>query len=87
MDWLAATLNFIQLDLNLTQRARTQTAIDQGIIPQNEPRLIARVFLGMFAISGFSQTTITDPGSTVMELKEMAEGISEIFLNGVLEKE
>jgi len=51
------------------------------------PRLVARVFLGMFAISGFSQTIFIDRGSTVMELKEMAEGISEIFLNGVLEKD
>lgn len=64
-----------------------QTAMDQGVYRKMNPRLVARVFLGMFAISGFSQTTITDPGSTVMELKEMAEGISEIFLNGVLEKE
>jgi AcrR family transcriptional regulator len=63
-----------------------QTAMDQGIYRKMDARLVARVFLGMFAISGFSQTTLTDPNATVVELKEMAEGISEIFLNGVLEK-
>ncbi len=64
-----------------------QTAMDQGIYRKMDARLVARVFLGMFAISGFSQTTLTDPNATVVELKDMAEGISEIFLNGVLEKE
>ncbi len=63
-----------------------QTAMDQGIYRKMDARLVARVFLGMFAISGFSQTTLTDPNATVVELKDMAEGISEIFLNGVLAK-
>ena len=64
-----------------------QTAMDQGVYRKMDPRLVARVFLGMFAVSGFSQKTITDPNASVLELKAMAEGISEIFLNGVLEKE
>ena len=63
-----------------------QTAMDQGVYRKMDPRLVARVFLGMFAVSGFSQKTLTDPSASVLELKEMAEGISEIFLNGVLEK-
>ena len=63
-----------------------QTAMNQGVYRKMDARLVARVFLGMFAISGFSQTTLTDPNATVVELKDMAEGISEIFLNGVLEK-
>lgn len=61
-----------------------QTAMDQGIYRKMDPRLVARVFLGMFAIAGFSQSTVTDPSATVVELQAMAEGISEIFLNGVL---
>jgi len=64
-----------------------QTAMDQGVYRKMDPRLVARVFLGMFAVSGFSQKTLTDPNASVLELKAMAEGISEIFLNGVLEKE
>ena len=63
-----------------------QTAMDQGVYRKMDPRLVARVFLGMFAVSGFSQKTLTDPNASVLELKSMAEGISEIFLNGVLEK-
>ncbi|BAS57143.1 MULTISPECIES: TetR/AcrR family transcriptional regulator [Leptolyngbya] len=61
-----------------------QTAMDQGIYRQMSPRLVARVFLGMFTIAGFSQDTIMSPGSSPHEMKEMAEGIADIFLNGVL---
>ena len=63
-----------------------QTAMDQGIYRSMDARLVARVFLGMFTIAGFSQSTITDPGSSVKELQEMAEGLADIFLNGVLAK-
>ncbi|MGI0495321.1 TetR/AcrR family transcriptional regulator [Alkalinema pantanalense CENA528] len=63
-----------------------QTAMDQGIYRKMDARLVARVFLGMFTIAGFSQSTITDPGSSAKELQEMAEGLSDIFLNGVLAK-
>jgi hypothetical protein len=45
---------------------------------------VARVFLGMFAVSGFSQSTITDPQASMHELQSMAEGLADIFLNGVL---
>lgn len=63
-----------------------QTAMDQGVYRSMDARLVARVFLGMFTIAGFSQNTITDPGSSVKELQEMAEGLADIFLNGVLAK-
>jgi AcrR family transcriptional regulator len=61
-----------------------QTAMDQGIYRPMNPRMVARVFLGMFTIAGFSQDTIMAPGSSPNEMKEMAEGIADIFLNGVL---
>lgn len=61
-----------------------QTAMDQGIYRPMNPRMVARVFLGMFTIAGFSQDTIMAPGSSPSEMKEMAEGIADIFLNGVL---
>jgi AcrR family transcriptional regulator len=61
-----------------------QTAMDQGIYRKMDAKLVARVFLGMFAVAGFSQSTITDPASTAQELQSMAEGLSDIFLNGVL---
>jgi AcrR family transcriptional regulator len=64
-----------------------QTAMDQGIYRKMDPKLVARVFLGMFAIAGFSQDTIMSPNSSPGEMKAMAEGIADIFLNGVLVKE
>jgi AcrR family transcriptional regulator len=59
-----------------------QTAIDRGIYP----KIVAQVFLGMFAIAGFSTETILDANASPLALQEMAEGIAEIFLNGVLVK-
>jgi AcrR family transcriptional regulator len=61
-----------------------QTAMDQGIYRQIDPRLVARVFLGMFTIASFSQNTIADPDASPEDLKAMAEGLADIFLNGVL---
>ncbi|MEG3438049.1 TetR/AcrR family transcriptional regulator [Pannus brasiliensis CCIBt3594] len=64
-----------------------QTAIDRGIYRPMNPKIVARVFLGMFAIAGFSSETILDLDASPKALQEMAEGIAEIFLNGVLVKE
>jgi AcrR family transcriptional regulator len=63
-----------------------QTAMDQGVYRQMDPRMVARVFLGMFAIAGFSQSTIMSPGAAAAEMQGMAEGLADIFLNGVLVK-
>lgn len=61
-----------------------QTAMDQGVYRQMDPKMVARVFLGMFAIAGFSQSTIMAPGAAATEMQHMAEGLADIFLNGVL---
>jgi AcrR family transcriptional regulator len=63
-----------------------QTAIDRGIYRPMNPKIVAQVFLGMFAIAGFSTETILDANASPLALQEMAEGIAEIFLNGVLVK-
>ncbi len=63
-----------------------ETAMDQGIYRRMSPKMVARVFLGMFTIAGFSQDTIMTPNSSPTEMKDMAEGIADIFLNGVLQK-
>jgi AcrR family transcriptional regulator len=63
-----------------------QTAIDKGIYRPMNAKIVARVFLGMFAIAGFSQETIVNPDASPLALKEAAEGIADIFLNGVLVK-
>ncbi len=61
-----------------------QSAMDKGIYRQLDPKIVAQVFLGMFAIAGFSEETIINPDTSPRALKEMAEGIADIFLNGVL---
>jgi AcrR family transcriptional regulator len=63
-----------------------QTAMERGVYRKMNPRVIAQVFLGMFVVAGFSHETITQPGASPQEMKDMAEGLADIFLNGVLAK-
>ncbi len=64
-----------------------QTAMDRGIYRQIDAKIVAQVFLGMFAIAGFSSQTVITPQASPQALQQMAEGIADIFLNGVLAKE
>ncbi|NJL23535.1 MAG: TetR/AcrR family transcriptional regulator [Leptolyngbyaceae cyanobacterium SM1_3_5] len=64
-----------------------QTAMDRGIYRKTNPRIVAQVFLGMFTVAGFSRDTVMAEGSSPQEMQEMAEGLADIFLNGVLAKE
>lgn len=61
-----------------------ETAMEKGIYRPMNPKIVAQVFLGMFTIAGFSQDTIMDADASPQSHKEMAEGIADIFLNGVL---
>ncbi len=61
-----------------------QTAIERGIYRPINPQIIARVFLGMFMVSGFNEVTLISPGSSPQVMREIAEGVADIFLNGVL---
>lgn len=61
-----------------------ETAMDQGIYRRMNPRIVAQIFLGMFTIAGFSRDTITPDGASPQAMLEMAEGMADIFLNGVL---
>ncbi|MBD1936452.1 TetR/AcrR family transcriptional regulator [Microcoleus sp. FACHB-68] len=63
-----------------------QTAMDRGVYRQSNPRIVAQVFLGMFAVAGFSQSTLLEEDSSPQALLEMAEVLADIFLNGVLNK-
>ncbi|NEP89152.1 MAG: TetR/AcrR family transcriptional regulator [Okeania sp. SIO2C2] len=63
------------------------TAMERGVYRQMNPKLVARVFLGMFAIAGFSQQTLLEPDASPQVMQEMAEGLADIFLNGVLASE
>jgi len=61
-----------------------QTAMDRGIYRKTNPKIVAQVFLGMFAIAGFSHNTLMEPDASPKDMQEMAEGLADIFLNGVL---
>jgi len=61
-----------------------QTAMDRGEYRKMNPRVVARIFLGMFTVSGFSQTTLSGDAASPNDMKEMAETLADIFLNGVL---
>lgn len=63
-----------------------QTAMDRGIYRQTNPKIVAQVFLGMFAVAGFSHNTLMEPDASPQAMQEMAEGLADIFLNGVLAK-
>jgi len=64
-----------------------ETAMERGIYRKTNPKIVAQVFLGMFAITGFSQETIINPDASPKAMQEMAEGIADIFLHGVLNQE
>ncbi len=64
-----------------------QTAMDKGVYRRMNPRLVAQVFLGMFAVAGFSYDTLISPGASPLAMQDMAEGLADIFLNGVLPPE
>lgn len=63
-----------------------QTAMERGVYRKMNPRVIAQVFLGMFVVAGFSHETIAQPNASPQDMKDMAEGLADIFLNGVLAK-
>ncbi|AFY70572.1 transcriptional regulator, TetR family [Thalassoporum mexicanum PCC 7367] len=61
-----------------------EEAIQKGVYRQGlDPKVIARVFVGMFAVAGFSNETMGKDQSP-NDLRQMAEGIADIFLHGVL---
>jgi hypothetical protein len=64
-----------------------ETAMEKGVYRKMNPKIVAQVFLGMFAVAGFSQNTIMEPNASPQDMQEMAEGLAEIFLNGVLVKD
>lgn len=64
-----------------------ETAMDKGIYRPMNPKIVAQIFLGMFAIAGFSHDTMIEPNASPQAMQEMAEGLADIFLNGVLVKE
>jgi len=60
-----------------------QTAMERGVYRPMNPRIVAQVFLGMFTVAGFSEQLL-EPNASPAALQEMAEGLADIFLHGVL---
>ena len=63
-----------------------QTAMERGEYRSMNPRIVAKIFLGMFTVAGFSQGSVLESSPSLAEMKDMAEGMADIFLNGVLSK-
>ena len=64
-----------------------ETAMEKGVYRNLNPKIVAQVFWAMFAVAGFSQNTIMEPNASVQQMQEMAEGLADIFLNGVWQKD
>jgi AcrR family transcriptional regulator len=73
--------------MSIVAEAFFETAMEKGVYRKMNPKIVAQVFLGMFAVAGFSQNTIMEPNASPQQMQEMAEGLADIFLNGVLVKE
>ncbi|WP_370588965.1 hypothetical protein [Tychonema sp. LEGE 06208] len=43
-----------------------ETAMQKQVYPKMNPKIIAQVFVGMFAVACFSQNTMMDPNALVM---------------------
>ncbi|MFM7383195.1 MAG: TetR/AcrR family transcriptional regulator [Microcystaceae cyanobacterium] len=61
-----------------------QTAIDRGIYRPINAKIIAQVFLSMFLVSGFAEPLLLDAHTSLGTIQEIAEGMADIFLHGVL---
>ena len=43
-----------------------ETAMQKQVYPKMNPKIVAQVFVGMFAVACFSQNTIMQPNALVM---------------------
>ena len=64
-----------------------ETAMEKGVYRKMNPKIVAEVFVGMFPVAGFSQNTIMNQNASVQQMQEMAEGLADIFVNGVWQKD
>jgi len=57
------------------------TTLERGVSRPPNSQVAARVFLGMFTVVGFEQESM---GDSLVSRDEMARGLTDIFLPGVL---
>ncbi|MBD1885242.1 hypothetical protein [Microcoleus vaginatus] len=61
--------------------------MEKQVYPKMNPKIVAQVFLGMFALACFRrQNWIRETNTSVQQMQEMGEGLADIFLTGVLLK-
>ena len=56
-----------------------ETGMEKGVYRNMNPKIVAQVFLGMFAVAGFSQNTIMDQNASVSKCRKWLKD-SQIFL-------
>jgi len=47
-----------------------ETAMEKGVYRKMNPKIVAQVFLGMFAVAGFSQNMIMEPNASVSKCRK-----------------
>jgi hypothetical protein len=55
-----------------------ETAMEKGVYRKVNPKIVAQVFLGMFAVAGFSQNTIMEPNASASKCRNWLKD-SRIF--------
>jgi len=47
-----------------------ETAIEKAVYRKMNPKIVAEVFLGMFAVAGLSQNTIMEPNASASKCRK-----------------
>jgi hypothetical protein len=55
-----------------------ETAIEKAVYRKMNPKIVAEVFLGMFAVAGLSQNTIMEPNASASKCRKWLKD-SRIF--------
>jgi len=55
-----------------------ETAMEKGVYRKMNPKIVAEVFLGMFAVAGLSQNTIVEPNASASKCRKWLKD-SRIF--------
>ena len=55
-----------------------ETAMEKGVYRKRNPKIVAEVFLGMFAVAGFSQNTIMNQNASASKCRKWLKD-SRIF--------
>ncbi|MEG4114556.1 MULTISPECIES: hypothetical protein [unclassified Microcoleus] len=54
-------------------RLYLETAMEKQVYPKMNQKIVAQVFLAMFAVAPFSQNTIMEPNASPQQMQKRAE--------------